>query len=112
VDPTAGFPEKFGFGAKKEGLSAAQKRIRLETMMTRWIEPLEELLGQKKFLLSDERLSSLDALVLGYFSLILDVEVPDRWASRILEDKFPKLVLWVRREAPGSFLKAPGKTTL
>jgi sorting and assembly machinery component 37 len=104
ADPTAGFPEKFGFGVRREGLSAAQKRIRLETMMARWIAPLEELLGRKKFLLSDDRLSSLDALALGYFSLILDVDVPDRWASRILEERFPKLVKWVRREAPSSFL--------
>jgi Glutathione S-transferase, C-terminal domain len=107
ADPTAGFPEKFGFGVKREGLSVAQKRIRLETMMARWIEPLQELLGQKKFLLSDERVSSLDALALGYFSLILDADVRDRWASTILEEKYPKLVKWVRREAPKSFLKSP-----
>jgi sorting and assembly machinery component 37 len=108
ADPTTGFPEKFGFGVKKEGLSAAQKRIRLESMMSRWIDPLEELLGRKKFLLSDENPSSLDAMALGVFSLILGAEVPDRWAGTIMEDRFPKMAAWVRQEAPKTLLKSSG----
>ena len=77
-------------------------------MLGRWLDPLEELLGHKKFLLSDEKPSSLDALALGYFSLILGAEVPDRWAARIMEDRFPKLVAWVHREAPKTLLQSSG----
>ncbi|KAF2671774.1 hypothetical protein BT63DRAFT_452278 [Microthyrium microscopicum] len=111
VDPSASasasFTEKIGFGNRKEILSKAQKRMRLESIVARFLEPLEELLGKKRYFLSNKSPSSLDALVLAYLSLILEVKVPDRWAAEIVENS--KLTDWIKREAPHIYGNAPNK---
>jgi hypothetical protein len=97
ADPTAGFPENMGL-TKKPQFTAAEKRIRLEGLMRRCMEPLEELLGDKRHFLSEEFPSSIDTLVAGYLSLIVYADVPDHWAPKILDARFPKLSKWTRNQ--------------
>jgi sorting and assembly machinery component 37 len=96
---------KLGFGnARVRGIAAkAGRRMGLEGAVSGLFGPLAELLGDKKYFFDDERPSSLDALVLGYVGMMLRAELPDRWAKEILETKYPTLLKWIVREAPGVF---------
>ena len=58
--------------------------------------PLQELLGDKMFFLSDKRPSSLDCLALGYLSLALIPALPQPWLADTLEAKYAPLCRYVR----------------
>ena len=109
VDPTAGFTEKLGLGRRREVLSQAQKRLRLESILAKFLERLDKLLGTKRYFMSSNHPSSLDALALGYLSLITEVKVPDPWAANIMQEKYPKVAGWLKREAPHIFGNRPNK---
>lgn len=106
---SSGITDKLGLSTRKEVLSQAQKRMRLESLVARFLDPLDELIGQKRYFISNSSPSSIDALVLAYLSLILEVKVPDRWAADIVEKKYPKLRRWIKREAPHIYGNAPNK---
>ena len=72
------------------------KRFRLDTLVDALCEPLSALLGEKRYLFSDESPSSLDCLVLGYLSLVLVPDVPMKWLRERMESKWPGLVKFVR----------------
>ncbi|KAK3177934.1 hypothetical protein OEA41_000066 [Lepraria neglecta] len=72
------------------------KRFRLDTLVDALCEPLSALLGEKRYLFSDESPSSLDCLVLGYLSLVLVPDVPMKWLRERMESKWPGLVKFVK----------------
>jgi len=73
----------------------AHARIRLDALARNFLEPLRDLLGEKKkFFTSDEQFSSLDCLVLGYLSLMLVPDLPQPWLSKILRTNFSRLCVW------------------
>jgi len=72
--------------------SAAQ--IRLNALATNFFEPLQELRGDKRYFVSNKQFTSLDCLVLGYFSLMLLPELPQPWLSKAMKAKFPELCAW------------------
>lgn len=80
------------------GKTAQYSQFRLDGLTAELFEPLEQLLGAKKYLLSDgQQPSSLDMLVLGYLSLVLFPEVPSKWLRESLRTKTPRLAKYVER---------------
>ena len=70
-------------------------RFRLDALVDAAFKPLQQLLGKKKWMLSDERASSLDCLALGYLSLALMPEVPQSWLAEGLRGRYPELCKYV-----------------
>ncbi|KAH8693763.1 Tom37 C-terminal domain-containing protein [Talaromyces proteolyticus] len=79
------------------GKTAQSSRFRLDALTAELFEPLEQLLGKKQFLLSDDYPSTLDVLVTGYLSLSLVPKVPSAWLSDSLRAKAPRLATYVQR---------------
>ena len=80
-------------GMMQEKQSSA--RFRLDALVDAAFKPLQQLLGKKKWMLSDERASSLDCLALGYLSLALVPEVPHSWLAEGLRGRYPELCKYV-----------------
>lgn len=72
----------------------AHAQIRLDALARNFLEPLRDLLGEKKYFASDRQFSSLDCLVLGYLSLMLVPDLPQRWLSKIMRANFSGLCAW------------------
>jgi sorting and assembly machinery component 37 len=79
------------------GKTAQRNQFKLEALTAELFEPLQALLGNKTYLLSDERPSSLDVLALGYLSLALVPELPHSWLRNSLQTKTPQLAQYVER---------------
>ncbi|KAL1966601.1 hypothetical protein VTN77DRAFT_4012 [Rasamsonia byssochlamydoides] len=79
------------------GKTSQQNQFKLEALTAELFEPLQALLGNKTYFLSDERPSSLDALALGYLSLALVPELPYPWLRDSLKTKAPQLAQYVER---------------
>jgi sorting and assembly machinery component 37 len=75
-------------------------RIRLDALAQNFFEPLQDLLGEKRYLVSGQQFSSLDCLALGYLSLMLIPELPQPWLSKTMRAKFPGLVAWTLELRP------------
>ena len=72
-------------------------RFRLDALVDGACEPLEMMLSEKRWLLSEERVSSLDCLALGYLSLMLVPDVPMMWLREGMESRWPALCGFVWR---------------
>ena len=70
-------------------------RFRLDALVDAAFKPLQQLLGKKKWMLSNERASSLDCLALGYLSLALIPEVPQSWLAEGLRGRYPEVCRYV-----------------
>lgn len=81
----------------------ANAQIRLDSLARNFLQPLQDLLGDKKYLVSDSQLSSLDCLALGYLSLMLLPELPQPWLSKAVRTKFPRLSAWTQDSRAGVF---------
>ena len=83
-------------------------RFKLDALVDATFKPLQQLLGKKKWMLSDERASSLDCLALGYLSLALVPDVPQSWLAEGLRGRHPNLCEYVEggvREVFGGKVK-------
>ncbi|KAL8715320.1 MAG: hypothetical protein Q9225_006411 [Loekoesia sp. 1 TL-2023] len=78
-------------------------RFRLDTLAQSFFEPLAQLQQGKRYLLSQERLTSLDCLALGYLSLALLPEVPQSWLSQSMKSRYPSLCHYVEDLAQDCF---------
>ncbi|PTU25017.1 hypothetical protein P175DRAFT_0471777 [Aspergillus ochraceoroseus IBT 24754] len=86
------------------GKTSQQNQFRLEALTAELFEPLEELLGDKAYLLSGRAPSSLDCLAVGYLSLALVPDLPYQWLRDAMERKAPRLSRYtdrIRRELYG-----------
>lgn len=79
------------------------KRFRLDGLLDVACEPLAQLLGSKRYMLSDENPSSLDCLALGYLSLALIPKVPQKWLADGMQARYPKLCAYVGRSVKENF---------
>ncbi|QSZ36462.1 hypothetical protein DSL72_006341 [Monilinia vaccinii-corymbosi] len=70
-------------------------QIRLDALATAFFEPIQELKGKKKYLVTNSYMSSVDCLALGFMSLMLYPNLPQPWLARTMRKKFPDLVKWV-----------------
>ncbi|KAL8773718.1 MAG: hypothetical protein Q9209_001486 [Squamulea sp. 1 TL-2023] len=78
-------------------------RFRLDRLAERFFEPLNRLLQGKRYLLSEERLTSLDCLALGYLALALVPKVPQAWLSQKMKTSYPELCRYVEDLARDCF---------
>ena len=77
------------------GRGVKQSRFRLEAVTDAFLEPLQELLGDKEWLLGGE-ITSLDCLAIGYLAL-MQGEMPSRWIAEALGGKYAKLGKWAMK---------------
>ena len=75
------------------GKNAAKDRFRLDAVTAEFMEPIEELLGQKEQLLSKD-VTSLDCLAIGYLALMQRHDLPQDWLRDALRKKYPRLGQW------------------
>ncbi|KAK4693353.1 sorting and assembly machinery component 37, partial [Lecanoromycetidae sp. Uapishka_2] len=71
-------------------------RFKIDSLVDVAYEPLQKLLGQKKYMLLDEKPSSLDCLALGYLSLALLPDLPQRWLAEGMKARYPELCAYVK----------------
>ena len=72
-------------------------KFRLDTLMDGFFEPLQDLLGKKRFFFSEESMSSLDCLALGYLALAVVPELPQSWLADSMKGKYGGLCTYVKR---------------
>ncbi|KAL9637621.1 MAG: hypothetical protein Q9164_002083 [Protoblastenia rupestris] len=72
-------------------------RFRLDALVDNLCEPLAELLGEKRYFLSDHQVTSLDCMALGYLSLALIPKVPHSWLKERMKSRYPTLCAFVQR---------------
>ncbi|RAL58907.1 hypothetical protein DID88_009327 [Monilinia fructigena] len=70
-------------------------QIRLDALATDFFESIQELKGKKEYLVSNDHMSSIDCLALGFMSLMLYPNLPQPWLAKTMREKFPDLVKWV-----------------
>ncbi|KAH0548335.1 hypothetical protein GP486_007983, partial [Trichoglossum hirsutum] len=85
-------------------------QFRLDALTVSVLDPLQELLGQKRFFLSDTQASSLDCLVLGYLALFLYPDLPHSWLADTMRRKYAKLCDYVN-DLRGRFFGRPITTS-
>lgn len=71
-------------------------RIRLDALAQNFLGPLQDLLGEKRYLVSERQFSSLDCLALGYLSLMLLPELPQPWLAKSVRAHSPQLCTWTQ----------------
>ncbi|KAL8627671.1 hypothetical protein Q9189_006634 [Teloschistes chrysophthalmus] len=82
-----------GSSTAKQAKHAA--RFRLDALTESFLEPLVQLLDGKRYLLSEDRITSLDCLALGYLSLALVPGLPIPWLSQLMKSRYPCLCHYV-----------------
>ncbi|KAL8661254.1 MAG: hypothetical protein Q9202_005738 [Teloschistes flavicans] len=89
-------------------------RFRLDALTKSFLEPLVQLLDGKCYLLSENRITSLDCLALGYLSLALVPGLPIPWLSQLMKSRYPSLCRYVEdlaRECYGIALRPQEETS-
>lgn len=79
------------------GKTSQAHQFRLEALTAELFEPLEEILGGKKYLLSDAAPCSLDCLAVGYLALALGAELSYSWLRDAMRAKAPRLTAYTER---------------
>ncbi|EFE44387.1 mitochondrial import receptor subunit (Tom37), putative [Trichophyton verrucosum HKI 0517] len=77
--------------------SSQQSRIRLDGLTEEFVNPLEELLDGKGYLLNDDMPCSLDCVALGYLSLAIFPETPSPWLREGVHKYSPQLVRYFEK---------------
>lgn len=75
----------------------SQARFRLDALVDAFCDPLQRLLHGKRYYLSEAHPSSLDALALGYLSLALKPDVPQKWLAEGMRERYPALCAYVEK---------------
>lgn len=76
------------------GHDARRSKFRLDAVTTDFLEPLEELLGESPWLISDHA-TSADCLAVGYLALMqFSGDVPQPWLRSALRTRFAGLGEW------------------
>lgn len=71
--------------------------FKLFEMTKSFFGPLEALLGDKKYLLTDDGPTSIDCIAVGYLSLMQYASVPQPWLADAFRARFPKLYAYTSR---------------
>lgn len=71
-------------------------RFRLEALAQAFLEPLDQLLDGKRYMISNERPSSLDCLAFAYLALCLIPDVPQPWLAESMKIRYPALCVYVK----------------
>ncbi|ODM15218.1 hypothetical protein SI65_09457 [Aspergillus cristatus] len=79
------------------GKTSQQNQFKLEGLTAELFEPLEEILGDKEYLLSDSAPCSLDCLALGYLALAVVPEMSYTWLRDAMQSKGPGVTSYMGR---------------
>ena len=74
-------------------------RFRLDALADAFLAPLQQLLGKKSYMLSDDQPSSLDCVALAYLALAYTPQLPHAWLREIMTARYPKLCAYVDRRS-------------
>ncbi|KAI9810177.1 MAG: hypothetical protein M1827_006623 [Pycnora praestabilis] len=77
------------------GQAQHTNHFRLNPLMTSFLEPLQDLLEKKRFLLSESKPSSLDCQAVAYLALSLYPDLPQSWLAETMRTKFGRLCAYV-----------------
>ena len=72
-------------------------RFRLDALADALFRPLQQLLGNKQYLLSVENPSSLDCMAFAYLALALTPQMPHPWVAEAMKTRYPALCKYVDR---------------
>ncbi len=72
-----------------------QHRFRLQALTRRFLQPLQDRLGKKSFLLSDDAPVSVDCWAVAYLSLALYPALPEPWLADLMRSEFGRLCAYV-----------------
>lgn len=95
------------------GKTAQQNQFRLDALTEEVFEPLEEILGEKRYLLSNSSKSgsggacTLDCLATGYLSLMLVPDLAYPWLRDAMNAKAPQLAAYTERMRQRCFGSSP-----
>ncbi|KAL8792274.1 MAG: hypothetical protein Q9195_005153 [Heterodermia aff. obscurata] len=78
-------------------------RFRLDALADAFLGPLQQLLGKKSYMLSDDHPSSLDCVALAYLALAYTPQLPHAWVHEIMTARYPELCAYVDRLSMGFF---------
>lgn len=71
--------------------------FKLHTLADNFFGPLQDMLGQKKYLLGEEGATAVDCLAYGFLSLMQFPDVPQDWLGKVLARKHDKLFDYLER---------------
>lgn len=83
--------------SKLLGRTSHQSQFRLEALTGELFEPLEAMLGEKDYLLTTDRTTSLDCLATGYLALALVPELTFPWLRDAMRSKAHGLTAYTQR---------------
>jgi len=72
-------------------------RFKLDSLANSFLQPLNDVLGDKAWLMSDGEPSSVDCLAFGYLALMVYPPQPQPWLSEAIKSRFPKLNSYTQR---------------
>jgi sorting and assembly machinery component 37 len=84
------------------GKSTHRNQFRLDAVTSEFFEPLDDLLADKKWLISDT-VASVDCLAIGYLALMHAPQLPHDWLRRAMEKKYPTLGKWTAQVVRSTF---------
>lgn len=70
-------------------------RFRLEALAEAMFSPLVQLLGKKRYMISNNEPSNLDYLAFAYLALAFIPVVPQPWLKETMREKYPTLCTYV-----------------
>lgn len=71
--------------------------FKIQALADDFFDPLQELLGNKQYLLGTSAPSEIDCLAFGYLSLMLYPRMPQAWLETSLKTRYAKLKLYIDR---------------
>ena len=72
-------------------------RFRLDALADALFRPLQQLLGNKRYMLSEKNPSSLDCVAYAYLALALTPQLPHAWVAEAMKNRYPGLCKYVGR---------------
>lgn len=84
------------------GKSTHRNQFRLDAVTSEFFEPLDDLLADKEWLISDT-VTSTDCLAIGYLALMHAPQLPHDWLRSAMKKKYPRLGKWTAHTARSTF---------
>jgi sorting and assembly machinery component 37 len=84
------------------GKSTHRNQFRLDAVTSEFFEPLDDLLADKEWLISDT-VTSTDCLAIGYLALMHAPQLPHDWLRSAMQKKYPRLGRWTAQVARSTF---------
>lgn len=80
------------------GRDLRKNKFRLDAVSSEFLDPLEEMLGQKEWLFGDMP-SSADCLAVSVLALMyMPKDLPNPWLKSTIDTKHPRLAKWIEKQ--------------